>query len=689
MKRHRGWLFLTIVPLILVLSPVEAQMADYSSAASRLAEQLVKAFPKVRGLVVSAESNRRLILDLSAKDGVFPGLEMEVFREGEAFKHPVTGEVMGKMEKAVAFLRVVEVRDRYSVAEVLDKDVAVKQGDGVRVTGARILLGVGKVDAASAGEGAGKTVGREIEVALQKTGRFDVFDDRMMRSTLIKAGVKEGVPLTDRAALDVLRKELRLSAVALPKLTTLARGEQGLDLEVISTRSGTPIKVVSAEVAGSPPAVAKAPAREPAPAASPAPAQVPRGGGGMPAWIGPPSQGGVPNRQLIDNPSFASRFSRSGAQQTYNIQTLPVGIVAIDFGDVNGDGQDDLIAITEIEVLIFTRKGLFFALDSRVPGRTNDQYLTVGVADINGNGVAEIFVTNADVRKSNIGIFTNLKSFALEQRQDKIVPIWEDVPTYLRVLKTPVYPEGVLLAQRIGVDDPYRGPVMRYRWDGSRYVHDQSFQLPGKPQAIFGFTVVDVNGDGRPDLIKLGPDSVLRAFDEGGREIAETKEAFGIYPHLSLLLPWDKNERMNHALARKLKPQDQFKQVVIERPLVVTPLGPEGRPGILIGRNAPSRGLGSVLPQLDLIEGGNVVHVTWDGTNLRKQWETDFNKDAYVAGYGLFRVEGDLAMAVLSLDRGFLGTTEATLEIYRLASQSAGVGPEEKGAETRPTPVPR
>src|SRR3972149_8774091 len=119
MKRHRGWLFLTIVPLI---------------------------------------------LDLSAKDCVFPGREMEVFREGEAFKHPVTGEVMGKMEKAVAFLRVVEVRDRYSVAEVLDQDVAVKQGDGVRVTGARILLGVGKVDAASAGEGAGKTVGREIEV---------------------------------------------------------------------------------------------------------------------------------------------------------------------------------------------------------------------------------------------------------------------------------------------------------------------------------------------------------------------------------------------------------------------------------------------------------------------------------------------------------------------------------------------
>jgi len=409
----------------------------------------------------------------------------------------------------------------------------------------------------------------------------------------------------------------------------------------------------------------------------------------MPAWIGPPSQGEAPHRQLIENPNFASRFTRSGAQQTYNIQTLPVGVIAIDFGDVNGDGQDDLVAITENEVLIFTRKGLFFALDSRVPGRTNDQYLTVGVADINGNGLAEIFVTNADFRESNIGVFTSLKSFALEQRQDKVVPIWENVPTYLRVLKTPVYPDGALLAQSIGVHEPFRGPVMRYRWDGSRYVHDPSFHLPGKPQAIFGFTVVDVNGDGSPDLVKLGPDSVLRAFDEGGREIAETKEAFGIYPHLSIRLPFDKNERMNHALGKKLKPQEQFKQVVIERPLVVTPLGPEGRPGVLIGRNAPGRGVGALLPQLDLIEGGNVVHVTWDGTNLRKQWETDFNKDAYVAGYGLFRVEGDLVMAVLSLDRGFFRTTEATLEVYRLASQNVSGNPEGKAGETRPAPVAR
>ncbi|HEX9897821.1 MAG TPA: VCBS repeat-containing protein, partial [Candidatus Methylomirabilis sp.] len=497
------------------------------------------------------------------------------------------------------------------------------------------------------------------------------------------------VPLTDRAALDVLRKELRLSAVALPKLTTLARGEQGLDLEVISTRSGTPVKVVSAEIAGAPPVVAKAPAREPAPAASPAPAQVPRGGGGMPAWIGPPSQGGVPHRQLIENPNFASRFTRSGAQQTYNIQTLPVGVVAIDFGDVNGDGQDDLVAITENEVLIFTRKGLFFALDSRFPGKKNDQFLTVGVADINGNGAAEIFVTNADVRETNMGVFTKLNSFALEQRQDKVVPIWENVPTYLRVLKTPVYPEGALLAQNIGVHEPFRGPVMRYRWDGSRYVHDPSFHLPGKPQAIFGFTVVDVNGDGSPDLVKLGSDNILRAFDEGGREIAEAKEALGIFPHLSLRFPLSRNDRLDHALAKRLKPQQQFKLSFIERPLITTPLGLEGRPGILVGRNVPGRGIGSILPQLDLIEGGNVIHVTWDGTNLRKQWETDFNKDAYVAGYGLFRVEGDLAMAVLSLDRSFFGTTEATLEIYRLASQTAGVGPEEKGAETRPTPVPR
>src|SRR3970282_1538494 len=111
-----------MVALIVGLASAQAQVAEYSTAASRVAEKLMQAFPKVRGLIVSVEPQGKVVVDLTAKDGIYPGLEMEVFRQGEPFKHPVSGEVMGRMDKTVASLRVVDVQDRFSVGQLLEQE---------------------------------------------------------------------------------------------------------------------------------------------------------------------------------------------------------------------------------------------------------------------------------------------------------------------------------------------------------------------------------------------------------------------------------------------------------------------------------------------------------------------------------------------------------------------------------------
>src|SRR3970282_552286 len=168
-----------MVALIVGLASAQAQVAEYSPAASRVAEKLVQAFPKVRGLIVSVEPQGKLVVDLTAKDGIYPGLEMEIFREGEPFKHPASGEVMGRMEKTVGLIRVVEVRDRFSVGQLLEQEGSVKAGEGVRVTGARILLGLAKVEAPPGADTAARAFTRELELALQKTGRVGVCGRRI------------------------------------------------------------------------------------------------------------------------------------------------------------------------------------------------------------------------------------------------------------------------------------------------------------------------------------------------------------------------------------------------------------------------------------------------------------------------------------------------------------------------------
>ena len=52
MKQRGPWLVLMMVALIVGLASAQAQVADNSTAASRIAEKLLQAFPKVRGLIV-------------------------------------------------------------------------------------------------------------------------------------------------------------------------------------------------------------------------------------------------------------------------------------------------------------------------------------------------------------------------------------------------------------------------------------------------------------------------------------------------------------------------------------------------------------------------------------------------------------------------------------------------------------
>ena len=60
----------------------------------------------------------RVVIDLTASDGVKPGTSVSVRRDKIAIVHPITGELLGELDEEVATGRVIEVRDKFSVVEV-------------------------------------------------------------------------------------------------------------------------------------------------------------------------------------------------------------------------------------------------------------------------------------------------------------------------------------------------------------------------------------------------------------------------------------------------------------------------------------------------------------------------------------------------------------------------------------------
>jgi hypothetical protein len=70
-----------------------------------------------RGFVVYVDTSR-IVIDLTASDGVQAGTVVSLRRDRIPIVHPVTGEVLGELDEEVGTARVTETRDRFSVAEI-------------------------------------------------------------------------------------------------------------------------------------------------------------------------------------------------------------------------------------------------------------------------------------------------------------------------------------------------------------------------------------------------------------------------------------------------------------------------------------------------------------------------------------------------------------------------------------------
>ena len=256
---RKMWRYLTGAMAIILLAGIvtaSAQEAAYGTSAAEIAERIAAAFPKVAGQVIGIERDR-VLLDLGAKDQVIPGLELQVYREGQEFKHPYTGQVLGQLDRDVGRVRILEVQPNFSAAEIIQQTegTLVQQGDRVRVTSARVILALPNVDVSDVAGTNTRSVTRDLTNALVKTGRFEVLNDQRIRAALQEEKVGSPDQLTDPSVLQALWKRLRVSAVLLSKLTLMEKAVTW-DVQVLSTVRGDSITLASSEVKGAAPRVA-------------------------------------------------------------------------------------------------------------------------------------------------------------------------------------------------------------------------------------------------------------------------------------------------------------------------------------------------------------------------------------------------------------------------------------------------
>jgi hypothetical protein len=93
-------------------TPTRAAVTGALPAVPPVAAEIPK-----RGYVVHVDTTR-IAIDLTAADGLRPGTVVSIRRDKMPIMHPVTGEKLGELDEEVATAKVVELRDRFSVAEI-------------------------------------------------------------------------------------------------------------------------------------------------------------------------------------------------------------------------------------------------------------------------------------------------------------------------------------------------------------------------------------------------------------------------------------------------------------------------------------------------------------------------------------------------------------------------------------------
>ena len=572
------------IPLIafLIVFSQDAPADNSASGVERMVRQIETLFPVLEGYVLSVEGDR-VTLDLKRGQAVTPGQTLKLIRYGKPITHPVTKKIVGHEETDLGQVKIQEVRKDYSIAQVITRGVRAHKGDGVRSVFKKVKVLVAPVQADTGVTGNPEALGLEIEAQLRRHIRFEVptFD---LDIWLLENEVPLSA-LTRPENLVRLRKNVAADSILLTRVRAI-KDKTVLMYRLVSTSDGTILK--QAQVL-------------------------------IPAL-----------------PVAQSRAKEQAVQSDFRKEKGPVKFIGkhefdfkmVDFavGDLTGNGDKEFVIIDDHRVMVYKYENKKFRKIGQLKAKkNNNRFLSVDVADINGNGRDEIFVTN------HWG--DRLNSFVLEVVPGKkgLTRIWGEVNRYFRVLKdfdgTPL-----LISQRPDFERPFRPGIQEIHYKKGKYEVGAKLPLRSEnPQdlILYGLAFGHVSPAQSKDTIFLDNNYKLRVYSSGGRILVSSDEYFGHDPRLI-----EVGVKENLAMVGNNPEEPQ--PVPFKGRIELVQHG--ARKFLLLPKN--HRAGGSLLESLVIIKNSSLVFFAVSEEGLAKVHETK-KQTGYLAAFQVVNEEGD------------------------------------------------
>lgn len=354
-------------------------------------------------------------------------------------------------------------------------------------------------------------------------------------------------------------------------------------------------------------------------------------------------------------------------------QNLNMTIQAMDIGDVDGDGKDDMVLATADEVFFYHIVENRLTEFKKISLGARYKVHAITIANLNENSVNEVYISAADTQAPY--------SFGLEWQGSDFTYLFKKEPWYVRALKIG-RGQTVLAGQKAGVSELFQSGIYELEVVNNSLKAGQKLPVHSWLN-LFDFSLADLDGDAQPEIIAISQSDRMMVLRQMGQMLWQSQDPFGgskeYIGELRDLQRTGANMDDGHA-ADGMK--GVAERVYIQPRIIIADINNDEVEDVIYLQNKSISN--RVTAHLKGFNSSEVYGLAWSGIGLAELWRTR-KVDGYIAEIQFRRnpedpTKGTLYVAVHLGGGGSLGSlsaSQSTVLIYPMDFSDAEQLPRE------------